>query len=77
MAIAGHPAVARGRRAGQTARRGQWLVRGHLREVTAEDICGGLDKLRGHRLCTTISAVRSLFPFARKHGLIIARPPGG
>jgi hypothetical protein len=30
--------------------------RGHLREVTAEDIRGGLDKLRGHPLHTTISA---------------------
>jgi integrase len=48
--------------------------RGHLREVTAEDIRGGLDKLRGHQLCTTISAVRSLFRFARKRGLIFANP---
>jgi hypothetical protein len=32
--------------------------RGHLREVTAEDIRAGLDKLRGHQLHTTISAVR-------------------
>ncbi len=48
--------------------------RGHLREVTAEDIRSGLDKLRGHQLCTTISAVRSLFRFARKHRLIFADP---
>jgi integrase len=48
--------------------------RGHLREVTAEDIRSGLDKLRGHPLHTTISAVRSLFRFARKRGLIFANP---
>ena len=48
--------------------------RGHLREVTAEDIRGELDKLRGHPLHTTISAVRSLFRFARKRGLIFANP---
>jgi len=48
--------------------------RGHLREVTAEDIMAGLDKLRGHQLCTTISAIRSLFRFARKRGLIFANP---
>ncbi len=48
--------------------------RGHLREVTAEDIMAGLDKLRGHQLHTTISAVRSLFRFARKRGLVFANP---
>jgi len=54
---------------------GRWSAdRGHLREVTAEDIRGGLDKLRGHQLHTTISAVRSLFRFARKRGLIFANP---
>jgi len=48
--------------------------RGHLREVTTQDIRAGLDNLRGHRLHTTISAVRSLFRFARKRGLIFANP---
>ena len=48
--------------------------RTHLREVTAEDIRGGLDKLRGHPLHTTISAVRSLFRFSRQRGLIFANP---
>jgi len=48
--------------------------RGHLREVTTQDIRAGLDNLRGHRLHTTISAVRSLFRFARKRGLIFASP---
>jgi integrase len=54
---------------------GRWPAdRGHLREVTAQDIQGGLGKLRGHQLHTTISAVRSLFRFARKRGLIFANP---
>ena len=48
--------------------------RGHIREVTADDIRAGLDKLRGHQLNTAISAVRSLFRFAKKHGLIFANP---
>jgi integrase len=48
--------------------------RSHLREVTAEDIGAGLDKLRGHPRHTTISAVRSLFRFAKKRGLIFANP---
>jgi hypothetical protein len=54
---------------------GRWSAdRGHLREVTAQDIRAGLDKLRGHQLCTTITAVRSLFRFAKKRGLIFANP---
>jgi hypothetical protein len=54
---------------------GRWSAdRGHLREVTADDIRAGLDNLRGHPLHTTISAVRSLFRFARKRGLIFANP---
>jgi integrase len=54
---------------------GRWSAsRGHLREVTADDIRAGLEELRGHPLCTAISAVRSLFRFARKRGLIFADP---
>ena len=54
---------------------GRWSAsRGHLREVTADDIRAGLDELRGHPLHTTISAVRSLFRFAKKRGLIFADP---
>jgi integrase len=54
---------------------GRWPAdRGHLREVTAQDIQGRLGKLRGHQLHTTISAVRSLFRFAKKRGLIFANP---
>ena len=47
--------------------------RGHLREVTA-DIGAELGKLRGWQLGTTISALRSLFRFAKKRGLIFANP---
>ena len=48
--------------------------RGHLREVTADDIRAGLGQLRGYPLRTTIPAVRSLFRFARRRGLIFANP---
>ena len=54
---------------------GRWSASyGHLREVTADDIRAGLEELRGHQLCTAISAVRSLFRFAKKRGLIFANP---
>jgi integrase len=55
---------------------GRWSTSGrcHLREVTADDIRAGLEDLRGHPLCTAISAVRSLFRFAKKRGLIFADP---
>src|SRR5262249_27865542 len=39
-----------------------------------EDIRAGLDHLSGHPLRTAISAVRSLFGFAKKQGLIFANP---
>ena len=48
--------------------------RGHLREVTAADIKSVLDRLRGHQLRTTTVAVRSLFRFAKKRGLVFANP---
>jgi integrase len=54
---------------------GRWSAsRGHLREVTAGDIRAGLEELRGHPLCTAISAIRPLFGFAKKRGLIFADP---
>ncbi len=54
---------------------GRWSAdRGHLREVTGDDIRAGLEELRGHPLGTTISAVRSLFRSAKKRGLIFANP---
>ena len=53
----------------------QWAAdRGHLREVTAADIKAVLDPLRGHQLRTTTTAVRSLFRFAKKRGLVFANP---
>ena len=51
--------------------------RGHLREVTAADVKAVLDPLHGHQLRTTIAAVRSLFRFAKKRGLIFANPAAG
>jgi hypothetical protein len=54
---------------------GRWAAdRGHLREVTADDVRTVLDPLRGHQLRTTTAAVRSLFRFAKKSGLIFANP---
>jgi integrase len=54
---------------------GQWSAdRGHLREVTAADIKAALDPLRGHQLRTATVAVRSLFRFAKKRGLVFANP---
>ena len=54
---------------------GHWSAdRGHLREVTAEDIRDVLSQLRGHQLRTTTAAARSLFRFAKKRGLIFADP---
>ena len=54
---------------------GRWAAdRGHLREVTAADIKAVLDPLRGHQLRTTTVAVRSLFRFAKKRGLVFANP---
>jgi site-specific recombinase XerD len=53
----------------------QWSAdRGHLREVTAADIKAVLDPLRGHQLRTATVAVRSLFRFAKKRGLVFANP---
>jgi integrase len=53
----------------------RWAAdRGHLREITAADIKAVLDPLRGHQLRTTTTAVRSLFRFAEKRGLIFANP---
>jgi hypothetical protein len=54
---------------------GRWAAdRGHLREVTADDLRTVLDPLRGHQLRTTTVAVRSLFRFAKKRGLVFANP---
>jgi len=53
----------------------RWAAtRGHLREVTAADVTTALDPLRGERRSNAIVALRSLFRFAKKRGLIFADP---
>ncbi|WP_405148903.1 hypothetical protein OG589_12725 [Sphaerisporangium sp. NBC_01403] len=49
----------------------------HLREVTRSDISAALGPLSGSRRATATSAVRSLFGFAKKHGLIFFNPTTG
>ena len=52
-----------------------WAVtRGHLREITSGDIDTVLEPLRGHRRYNAITALRSLFRFAKRHGLTFADP---
>jgi integrase len=46
----------------------------HLREVTPADVRAALDPLRGHQLRTTTAALRSLFRFAKKRGLVFTDP---
>jgi hypothetical protein len=50
---------------------------GHLREVTRADVQAALDALQGHQLRTAIAALRSLFRFAKKRGLIFTNPATG
>jgi integrase len=53
----------------------QWAVdRGHLREITRTDVTAVLKPLRGHRHGNTVAALRSLFRFAKKRGLVFANP---
>jgi hypothetical protein len=49
-------------------------TRGHLREITPGDVDAVLEPLRGHRRYNAITALRSLFRFARRHGLTFADP---
>jgi len=46
----------------------------HLREVTAHDVKDTLEPLQGHQLRTAIAALRSLFRFAKKRGLVFTNP---
>ena len=46
----------------------------HLREVAPADVRAAPDPLRGHQLRTTIAALRSLFRFAKKRGLVVTNP---
>ena len=49
-------------------------TRGHLREITSPDVDAALQPLRGHRRSNAISALRSLFRFAKRRGLVFANP---
>ena len=49
-------------------------TRGHLREVTAEDVAAALEPLRGSQHMTNAGALRSLFGFAKRKGLIFTNP---
>jgi len=56
----------------------QWISQhGHLREVTKTDIYAALDPLRGYQRNNAVCALRSLFGFAKKRGLIFANPTVG
>jgi integrase len=46
----------------------------HLREITAADVTTVLGPLRGWQRRTAITALRSLFRFARKRGLVFTNP---
>jgi hypothetical protein len=48
--------------------------RGYLREVTAGDVDAALEPLRGHPRRNAINALRSLFRFAKKRGLVFTNP---
>ena len=56
----------------------QWAGRhSHLREVTHSDIYAVLDPLRGYQRNNAIHALRSLFGFAKKRGLVFTNPTVG
>ncbi|WP_431972618.1 hypothetical protein [Nocardia sp. bgisy134] len=52
-----------------------WSIRyDHLREVTRDDILAVTDALRGSRRRHTLIALRSLFAFAKKTGVVFRNP---
>lgn len=56
----------------------QWMADyDHLREVTKRDIYAALEPMRGHQRNNTVHALRSLFRFAKKRGLIFTNPTTG
>jgi integrase len=56
----------------------QWATRyDHLREVTRADIGAALEPLTGSKRFNATKALRSLFRFAKKRGLIFANPTTG
>lgn len=58
-------------------------TRGHLREITVADVTAALDPQRAWARSSAVTALRSLFRFATKRGLVFADPtirlanPGG
>ncbi len=53
----------------------QWShTRAHLREVTREDVLAVANSLSGHRRIGTLVALRSLFRFAKRRGVIFRDP---
>lgn len=50
------------------------LTRGHLREITALDVVAVLDPLRGWPRSNAVTALRSLFRFATRRGIVFANP---
>jgi len=58
----------------------EWAMTGHythLREVTAADITTAVQPMTGHLRRQTLTALRSLFGHAKKHGTIFADPTRG
>ena len=49
-------------------------TRDHLREIASGDVDTVLEPLRGHRRYNAITALRSLFRFAKRRGLTFADP---
>lgn len=55
-----------------------WSTRyDHLREVTHDDVLGCLGGLRGEARRSTVTALRSLFGWARRAGVIFRNPANG
>lgn len=56
----------------------EWATRySHLREVTRSDVVAALELLLGSQRENATKALRSLFQFARKHGLTFTNPTTG
>jgi integrase len=53
------------------------LSYGHLREITRADIYAALEPMHGYQRNNTIHALRSLFRFAKKRGLVFTNPTTG
>jgi integrase len=49
----------------------------HLREITTDDVYDVLDPLRGHQRRIAVAALRSLFRYAKKRGVVFTNPTTG